>query len=134
MKIEDVIAAAAEELNCSYENNALWFEVLVNQAIRSHKTMNKYIRKSTNLTVQDSKVTLPSGWFKVLDVILCNTDERYCPDIDYTIQGDTLIFDSAVGMPDGTRIVFHYYGLNTDKDDNIIIFCIIFSTNSIFMS
>ncbi len=30
MKMDDVIAAACEELNCSYEANALWFEVLIN--------------------------------------------------------------------------------------------------------
>jgi len=63
MRLEDVISAACEELNCSYENNALWFEVL----------------------------------------------------------GDTIIFDHALAMVDGTKIVFHYFGLNTDKDDNIII-------------
>lgn len=121
MRLEDVIAAASEELNCSYENNALWFEVLVNQAIRSHKTMNKYVLKSKNLVIYDSKATLPVNWFKVTRVTLCNTNEHYCPDIDYTIQGDTIIFDQALAMVDGTKIVFHYYGLNTDKDDNLII-------------
>jgi hypothetical protein len=121
MRLEDVISAACEELNCSYENNALWFEVLVNQAIRSHKTMKKYIEHSKTLKVQDSKLTLPINWFRITEVRLCNTEERYCPDIDYTIQGDTLIFRSEIGMHDGALIVVSYYGLNTDSDDNIII-------------
>lgn len=121
MKLEDVISAACEELNCSYENNALWFEVLVNQAIRSHKTMRKYVEKSKTLVINDSKATLPINWFKVIRVTLCNTNEHYCPDIDYVIQGDTIIFDHALAMVDGTKVVFHYFGLNTDNDDNIII-------------
>lgn len=121
MRLEDVIAAASEELNCSYENNALWFEVLINQAIRSHKTMKKYVEQSKTLKVNDSKLTLPVNWFRIIEVRLCNTEERYCPDIDYTIQGDTLIFRSEIGMHDGALIVVSYYGLNTDEDDNIII-------------
>ena len=32
MKIEDVIAAASEELQVSYGENALWFKVLIYQA------------------------------------------------------------------------------------------------------
>jgi hypothetical protein len=121
MKLEDIIAAACEELNCSYENNALWFEVLVNQAIRSHKTMNKYVHKNANLVVTDSKATLPSDWFRITHVSLCNTTQIFCLDTDYCIQGDTIVFNTAVHVPDGTKIVVHYYGLNTDKDDNIII-------------
>ncbi|NBW34834.1 MAG: hypothetical protein EBR30_07415 [Cytophagia bacterium] len=121
MKIDDIIAAASEELNCGYEANALWFEVLINQAIKSHKTIKKFIEKTENVEVSDRKITLPSGWFKIKGVYLCGTSEKYCEDIDYTIQGETLIFDSAIPLADGTKISIIYLGLRTDEDDNIVI-------------
>ena len=61
MKIEDVISAASEELNTSYESNALWFEVLINQAIRSHKTMRKLADKQKVIEIYDNKAT----WYKI---------------------------------------------------------------------
>jgi hypothetical protein len=121
MKIEDVIAAASEELNTSYENNALWFEVLINQAIRSHKTMRKLADKSKIVEAFDGKLTLPEGWSKIKNIILCGTEQTYCPDIDYTIQNDTLIFDSVLSVSDGTKFEIRYFGLRTDSDDNLII-------------
>lgn len=119
MKIEDVIASACEELNCSYESNALWFEVLVNQAIRSHKTTKKLIQKSTTLTLVDSKATIPSDFTRLIGVSLCNVKSNYCPDIDYTIQGDTLVFICT--MPDDTKVEFKYFGLNMDEDGAFIV-------------
>jgi len=130
MKMDDVIAAACEELNCSYEANALWFEVLINQAVRSHKSTSKLIEKSETLEISDSKATLPADFTKLVGVFLCSSGERYCPDIDFTIQGDCLIFikysalvnNSVVNMiADGTKIVVKYYGLNTDSDGVFII-------------
>lgn len=121
MKIDDVISAACEELNSSYEANALWFEVLVNQAIRSHKTMRKLIDKSKVIEIFDSKGTMPDGWSKLKSVTLCGTEQVYCPDIDFTIQGDTIIFDSSKGIADGTKIEIRYFGLRTDDNDNIIL-------------
>lgn len=130
MKMDDVISAACEELNCGYENNALWFEVLINQAVRSHKSMSKLIEKSVSLHTIDNKIVLPSDVAKMIGVYLCSTGEKYCPDIDYTIQGDTLIFvkhsaqinGSIVYMvPDDTKILVKYYGLMTDEDGVFII-------------
>ena len=121
MKIDDVISAACEELNCSYEANALWFEVLVNQAIRSHKTMRKLTDKSKTLEIFDNKATMPDGWSKIKNIILCGTEQVYCPDIDYTLQGDTLIFDSSKCISDGTKVELRYLGLRTDDHDNIIL-------------
>lgn len=125
MKIDDIIASAAEELNCSYEANALWFEVLVNQAIRSHKTMNKLIEKNTEIVIVDDKVTLPTDFVKLIGVNYCvqsamnQTSFHYCPNVDYTIQGDTLIFLKP--LKDGTKLNLNYYGLNVDKDGAFII-------------
>lgn len=121
MKIDDVISAACEELNCSYEANALWFEVLVNQAIRSHKTTYKLILKDVELTLADSKATIPTDFTKLVRVYFCGSQniEPYCLDVDYTIQGHTLIF--LKDMEDGLKVTFQYYGLNTDSDGMFII-------------
>lgn len=121
MRIDDIISAASEELNCSYEANALWFEVLINQAIRSHKTRQKLILKDVNITMADNKAIIPNDFTKLVRVYLCGpqTKSHYCPDIDYTIQGHTLIF--LKDIDDGTKLVFEYYGLNTDSDGMLII-------------
>lgn len=121
MKVEDVISAACEELNCSYEANALWFEVLINQAVRSHKTANKLQQKDVDVELYDNKATIPADWTRVVGVYHKASGEKYCPDIDYTIQGDCIIFDSALNFSDGTDIVFRYMGLKTDKDGILIL-------------
>ena len=121
MKIDDVISAACEELNCSFEVNALWFEVLINQAVRSHKTMRKLIDKTKVIEIYDSKSTMPDGWSKIKNVSLCKVQRNYCPDIDYTIQGDTIIFDTSLNIADGTKIEIRYFGLRTDENENIVL-------------
>lgn len=121
MKIDDIISAACEELNSSYEANALWFEVLINQAIRSHKTMRKLVDKSKVIELYDKKGTMPDGWSKIKSVSLCGVQQHYCPDIDYTIQGDTIIFDSSLPLPDGTKVEVRYFGLRTDENENIVL-------------
>lgn len=121
MRIEDVISAATEELNTSYENNALWFEVLINQAVRSHKTMNKLELKQVILKVMDNKIQIPVDWSRLVSVYHCDSGEKYCPDIDYCVQNDTIIFDSSLALPTGARIYVHYYGLRTDEDGLIVI-------------
>jgi hypothetical protein len=129
MKIDDVIAAACEELNCSYENNALWFEVLINQAMRSHKTANKLIEKQETLTIYDNKAMMPVDISKILGIYQCTSSEKYCPDIDYTIQGDLLIFRNYPALinslvvkmiPDGEKVLLKYMGLRTDEDGLIV--------------
>lgn len=121
MKIEDVIAAACEELNCSYETNALWFEVLIYQAVRSHKTIKKLADKTKVIEVYDNKAVLPDGWSKIKSVSLCGTEITYCPDLDYSIQNDTIIFDFALAVADGTKFDVRYLGLKTDDHENLII-------------
>jgi hypothetical protein len=121
MKKEDVIAAATEELNTSYENNALWFEVLINQAIRSHKTTAKFKAWHSHLKAYDNKATLPDSWVRIKALYLCSTGTPLCPDIDYCVQNNTIVFDSALGIVDGTIFDFHYVGLNTNEDGEIVI-------------
>jgi hypothetical protein len=121
MRIEDVIAAACEELNCSYESNALWFEVLINQAIRSHKTNNKLRQKDYTAEVYDNKIQIPIDWNRIIGIYHKNSGEKYCPDIDYSVQGDCVIFDSALNFADGTKVIFRYLGLATDEDGMVLI-------------
>lgn len=121
MRIDDIISAAAEELNCSYEANALWFEILIHQAIKSHKTRKKLIEKYADLYVTDKKTVLPNDWVKIVGIFLCPSNEKYCPDIDYTIQGDTVIFDSNLTIQDGTKLKVMYLGLRTDEYGNLFI-------------
>lgn len=121
MKIQDVIAAASEELNTSYENNALWFEVLINQAIRSHKTTQKLRAYNKRVECNDNKITLPDGWVKVQSLNRCPSGEKLCPDIDYCIQNNIAVFDSSLAIADGTKFDFRYVGLNVDEDGEIFV-------------
>jgi hypothetical protein len=121
MKIDDVIAAACEELNCSYETNALWFEVLINQAIRSHKTVKKYRQKHLRLEAQDNKIILPSGWFRLDYIYQYGTQIKLCPDIDYQVQDDCVMFDTSLKIADGTKFDVWLWMLNTDSNDELVI-------------
>lgn len=121
MKLDDVISAACEELNCSYESNALWFEVLINQAIRSHKTSKKLIEKTEIIDVYDNKIVLPADFTKLTGLYLCDSPSKsvFCPDVDFTIQGSTLIFISPIA--DGLRLQLTYMGLYLDKHGVFIL-------------
>jgi hypothetical protein len=121
MKIEDVIAAASEELNASYENNALWFEVLIHQAVRSHKTPKKFKEIHVRVEAQDNKIVMPDGWIRILGLYDCNTSLKYCPDIDYVLQNDCIVFDTGLAIKDGTKFDFRYYGLNINDQGELII-------------
>jgi hypothetical protein len=121
MRVDDVIAAACEELNCSYEANALWFEVLINQAMRSHKTSNKLQQKDVTLEIYDNKIQIPSDWNRIVGIYHKASGEKYCPDIDYAIQNDCAIFDSALNFSDGDKVIFRYMGLAMDKDGQVVI-------------
>ena len=121
MKINDIIAAAAEELSVSFENNALWFEVLVYQALRSHKTPNLYVPKKVLIDIYDNKLTLPSDLLKLECVTTKCETSLYCEKVHYCLQGDTLVFMASAGIKDGSQIQINYMGLNTDEDGYIII-------------
>lgn len=124
MRLDDVIASACEELDCSYESNAIWFEVLANQAITSMKTSTKLVNKTLEVDVISSKFTLPTDFVKFVALGNCGLlkqgiTTRYCEDIDFVIQGSTLIFRKP--LPDGTKVILEYRGLYTDDHGNFII-------------
>jgi hypothetical protein len=124
MKLDDVIAAACEELDCSYEANAIWFEVLANQAINEMKTSRKLVNKQLEVDVVSSKFTLPTDFVKFVSLANCGLLKQgvttpYCEDIDFVIQGSTLIFRRPVA--DGTKFVLEYRGLYTDENGDYII-------------
>lgn len=121
MKVQDVIAAATEELNTSYENNALWFEVLVYQAIRSHKTVKKYKQKHVRLEAEDNKIVLPLGWFRLDYIYQCGSQTKLCPDIDYEVQDDCIVFDSSKNVSDGTKFDAWLWLLNVDSNGELVI-------------
>jgi hypothetical protein len=121
MKIDDVISAACEELNCSYESNALWFEVLIHQAVRSQKTSKKFMDKHTYATIEDSKFEMPAGWARLDGIYLYKTGHKYCPDIDYCLQNNVVIFDSSLGLQDGTKVTYYYKTLTVDKKNRLIL-------------
>lgn len=121
MRIEDIIAASAEELGVSYENNALWFEVLVYQALRSHKTPNLYVPKKKVIEVFDNKFTLPSDLLKLECITTKCETSLFCEKVHYCLQGDVVAFFPESSIADGTQIQVSYKGLNTDEDGYIII-------------
>lgn len=121
MRIDDVIAAASEELNASYENNALWFEVLIHQAIRSYKTPRKFRENHIRLEAQDNKIILPDGWMRILGLYNCASGLKYCPDIDYVVQNECIVFDTALAIADKTRFELRYHGLNINEHGELMI-------------
>lgn len=123
MRINDVIAAASEELGVSFENNYLWFKVLIYQAIRSHKTRKKYKQYHRTLEVYDDKIELPDGWFKLDYIYICGStskdNKKLCPDIDYYVQDNYIIFCET--KTDGSKYEVWYQALNRDEHDEIVI-------------
>lgn len=123
MKINDVISAAAEELGVSFENNYLWFKVLIYQAIRSHKTTKKYKQIHKTLKTYNNTIELPEGWFKLDYIYLCNSQQsdqiKLCPDIDYYIQDNYIVFNSD--KEDETKYEVWYKALNQDDSGDVVI-------------
>ena len=61
MKIEDVIAAACEELQVSYAENGLWFKILVNQVLKTFRSGSNLRYFSATDEVIDSRLPMPVG-------------------------------------------------------------------------
>lgn len=121
MKIEDVIAAASEELQVSYSENAMWFKVLVNQVLKTFRSGSN-LRYFTSVgEVIDSRLPLPEGWVKILKVRVCEGVSEYCEHWDYEIQNEHIIFDSALHIADGSKFVVEYKGFPVDSDGNVYL-------------
>ena len=120
MKIEDVIAAAAEELQVSYAENALWFKVLVNQVLKTFRSGSNLRYYSVTDEVTDSRLPLPEGWVKIITVRTCE-GASYCETYDYDIQNEYVIFNSALEIPDGSKFVIEYKGFPVDSTGNVYL-------------
>lgn len=120
MKIEDVIAAAAEELQASYSENALWFKVLVNQALKTFRAASVQRFYTVVLEAEDSRLKLPEGVMSVKIVKLCDGD-RYCEGIDFEIQNDYIIFKSILNIADNSRFEVQYKGFPIDEEGHIFL-------------
>lgn len=120
MKVEDVIAAACEELQVSYSENAMWFKVLINQVMKTFRSGSHLRYYSSTSEILDSRLQIPDGWVKIIDVRTCE-GAKYCESYDYDIQNDYVIFNSALAIPDGTKFVIEYKGFPVDADGNIYL-------------
>jgi|APGre2960657373_1045057.scaffolds.fasta_scaffold117670_1 hypothetical protein len=120
MKIEDVIAAACEELQISYSENALWFKILVNQVLKTFRSGSN-LRNYTYISeIEDSRLPLPNSWNQVLSVSTCE-GQTYCESYDFEIQNDYAIFMSALEIADGTKFVISYKGYPVDEDGTVYL-------------
>jgi len=124
MKISDVIASAAHELNTSIETDGLWFDVLIRQALRSIKSSG-LIGTYTNqrLTVWQNKATLPQNCTEVICIAPIDQDNlrNWCPGVDYSEQNDLIIFSEDLAIDDGQDVFITYKGLKLSSDGEIII-------------
>ena len=115
MKKSEVIAAACEELGISYENNALWFEVLIDQAIMTFNTATKFDIYSQNIEVDCHKAKLPCNFARLISVH--NTSGScYFEGPDYMVQGRYIIFSSLLDLPEDWEVSVTYKGLALDSD------------------
>lgn len=119
-KTKDIILLACEQLNAKYEDNAIWFENLLYDAIRTMNSARILHWKRTTFNVYDNKGTLPTDLLKP-DFIITNDDgDEYCPNIDYQVQGSTIIFTEDL-IDDDTDLTIRYKGLLMDKNGNVDI-------------
>lgn len=118
MKIEDVIAAASEELQVNYGENALWFKVLINQALKTFRAASVQRFYNVVLEAEDSRLKLPEGVMSVKRVKLCDGG-YYCEDIDFAIQNEYIIFKSILNIEDGARFEVEYKGFPIDNEGRV---------------
>jgi hypothetical protein len=120
MKKQEVIAAACEELGVSYENNALWFELLINQAIETFNTSNKFDVYQECLKTQDSRVLLPQNFSRLVSFSNKN-GHCWIEGLEYSVQGRYIIFSSRLDIPDDLEVVLKYKGLALDEEGEVYI-------------
>ena len=120
MKIEDVIAAASEELQVSYGENALWFKVLIYQAVRTFKSANALMMFSEKVETEDSRIKLPNNFVRMSCLVDLN-GITWCEDIDYCIQDNYILFDSSYNVEDGIEYTITYKGLPVDEEGDIAL-------------
>jgi uncharacterized protein YbdZ (MbtH family) len=120
MKKVDVIAAACEELSVSYENNALWFEILIDQAISTYNTANKFDIYEECVEVIDHRACVPDNFMKLMSVKI-KAGACYFEGPDFSLQGRYIIFSSMLDIPEGWEVVVRYKGLALDEDGEVYI-------------
>jgi hypothetical protein len=122
--IKDVIVAACEELDCTYDDYAAWFMILIEsclKTIKSSKVLNHNLK--TKVKVYDNRVVLDSSVLSVEYVAsesAMTLDNIYTPHIDYVIQSGVLIFTGDTVISDDTYVYIQYTGLAKDENGDII--------------
>jgi hypothetical protein len=120
MKKSAIIAAACEELNIGYENNALWFEILIDQAISTFNSATKFDLYEDCVEVIDKRACLPDGFYK-LKSVKNTAGACYFEGPDYSVQGRYIIFSSLLDILDGEEVTINYLGLALDEDGEVYI-------------
>ncbi len=121
MKIEDVIAAACEELQISYAENAMWFKVLINQAVKTMKNADALKLYDEKLEMEDNRIKLPANFVKFHEIHECSTGSQYCERYDFDIQNECLIFHTYFNFANGTQFVLRYSGVAMTDDGELIL-------------
>lgn len=120
MKKIEVIAAACEELGVSYENNALWFEILIDQAVATFNTATKLDQYEDCVEVHDKRALLPSNFTK-LKSVKNQHGACYFEGWDFSVQGRYIIFSSMLDILDGQKVVISYLGLALDDEGEVYL-------------
>lgn len=120
MKIQDVIAAASEELQVSYGENALWFKVLIYQAVRTFKSSTALMTYTVEEQAEDHRLKLPDNLVRFEGIRESNGVD-YCEGINYCVQDSYVIFESFIEIADGTRYYITYKGLPADSDGEVLL-------------
>lgn len=122
MKAENVIAAAAEQLNANYGEVALWFKLLIRQAVQTMKSSETFMTFDEWVEALDSKIKLPDNFIKLDCCELFDIAGLiYCDGVDFCIQDGYAIFSSLCQIEDGKEFRVRYKGLAVDDQKQLIL-------------
>lgn len=115
--IENAIAAAAEELNVNYQDEAAWYTVLIQQCMstfKSHQMISPY--RKMELEIYQNKATIPTGinFIGITKLGPIDSELSYCPDVEYVVQGNVIIFDESLNLEDGDKVMLTYKAWRTN--------------------
>ena len=121
MKLRDAIALACDQLRASYEDNALYFEILARQVFKTFKSYKLLKTKSASLEVVGGKVLLPDDFVSIVSVDNgCSTD-TWCNGSHYAVFDSYISLSSDLEVEDGDIINIIYLALDIDADGEPVI-------------
>jgi len=121
MKLKDAIVLACDQLRVSYEDNALYFEILSRQVFRTFKSYKTLKSKHASIEVVDGKIEIPADFVSLVNLDNgCSTD-IFCNGQDYAVFDSYISFSSDSDVEDGDIINLIYYALAIDDNGDPII-------------